>query len=106
MRSIVIHFLQFEVLNMHPMIYWVMALIYFMVLVSALLSLRSLAMPLGTKLSWFLVILVIPILGLAIYALRCLFKGNWSAFRFLFQSRKLSREIATSRVQDDLAAKL
>lgn len=62
-----------------------------MMVLSAFMSLRSLAMGTAGKLAWFLAILTLPILGLAAYAIRCLFTANWQMLAPLFQSRRMDR---------------
>lgn len=89
MRALVINFLSLDVLNLHPALYWGLAAVYFLIFVSAFMSVRSLAISTGAKVAWLLIIIVIPILGLAVYALRCIFKANWNAFKPLFQSRRI-----------------
>lgn len=95
MRGIVIHFLRLEVLNLHPMVYWGLAGVWILILVSAFISVRSLSISTGAKAGWFFLIIAVPILGLTTYSLRCLFKNDWRAFEFLFHSRSLVRQISS-----------
>lgn len=105
MRNIVIHFFRLEILNMHPGVYWGLAIIWLLLIVSAFASVRSLAIPAIAKNVWLLVILAIPILGLAAYAFRCLARANWHALKPWFQSRKVDKHLASSLSSVDPVSK-
>jgi hypothetical protein len=94
MRAIVTNFLRLEVLNHHPAVFWGVGAVWLLLIISAFLSVRSLPISFVAKLAWFLVIVVLPVLGLAAYALRCLAKANWKTFEPLFQSRRLNRQMS------------
>lgn len=105
MRDIVTRFLQLEIINLHPMVYWGLALVWLLLLVSALMSVRSLAISTGAKLAWSLVLIAVPVLGLAAYAVRCLLRGNWQALKPLFQSRRLVKQVSSARPSGGPVAK-
>lgn len=96
MRAVVINFFHLEVLNLHPVVYWGLAAVWFLLLISAFMSVRSLPIPSGAKLVWSLIIVAIPIIGLAVYALRCLVSANWLILAPLFRSRHLDRQILSA----------
>lgn len=96
MRNIIINFLSLEVRSIHPAVYWGLAIIWVLVLVSALISVRSLPASGLVKVVWFILILAVPILGLGIYALYCLFSANWEMLKPLFQNRRLDRQSSPS----------
>ncbi|RYD84358.1 MAG: hypothetical protein EOP84_05705, partial [Verrucomicrobiaceae bacterium] len=52
MRGIVIHFFQQDILNLHPMVYWGLAAVWVLLLISAVISVRTLAIPVGAKVVW------------------------------------------------------
>ena len=87
MRNIVINFLSLDIKSVHPVVFWGLAIIWVLVLVSAFMSVRSLPTKTLVKVVWFVLIIAIPVLGLGIYALRCLVSANWQMFKLLFQSR-------------------
>lgn len=93
MLTIVVRFLTFNVISTHPAVYWGLALVWLILLVASLSSLRSLEIPFGFKFAWFSFILCIPIIGLAVYASRCLLKGNWSFFNPIFASSKTAKKV-------------
>jgi hypothetical protein len=92
MRNIIINFLSLEVRSIHPAVYWGLAAIWVLALVSAFISVRSLPSTGLVKLVWFVLILAVPILGLGIYAFYCLFSANWQMLNPLFQNRRLGRQ--------------
>src|SRR5262249_10192799 len=73
MRATIQNFLTLKALNVIPAIYWMLAAIYVAFVLTTLWSIFSA----GVKSSfgrgfWTLVILVLPIVGMFAYALRCL----------------------------------
>lgn len=95
MSGIVINFLRMEVLNMHPAIYLGIAGAWVLLLFSAFMSLRSLSINTWAKVLWLLIIIALPVLGLFLYALRCLCMSNWGVIAFMFHARRLNSQIAT-----------
>lgn len=93
MRAVVINFFRLEILNLHPMIYWGLGAVWLLLLISAFMSVRNQSMHTVAKFAWVLVILALPILGLAAYAILCLFTANWQILAPLFQSRRIDRHM-------------
>ncbi len=98
MRGIVINFLNLEVLNLHPAVYCGFAAIWLLLLISAVISVRTLEIPIAAKLVWLLLIFVVPIAGIGLYALRCLLKADWKALAPLFHSRKLNQQLPSAKI--------
>ncbi len=98
MKGIFIHFFKLEILNLHPMIYWAVAAVWLLLLISAVNSIRTISLSIGAKMVWLLLIFFLPVVGLALYALRCLFKTNWKALAPLFHSRKLNQQLPSVKV--------
>jgi hypothetical protein len=92
MLQVVIRFLTFDVVSEHPAVFWGLAAVWLLLLVAAFSSLRSLEISLGAKVAWFSLILCVPLVGLGIYALRCLLKGNWSFFNPMIASSKTAKK--------------
>jgi hypothetical protein len=61
------------------------------------MSLRSLSIPFWAKFLWFIILAALPIIGLALYALRCLIKADWYFIKPLFQSRKMDQQISSPK---------
>jgi len=95
MQDVIVRFLTFQVVTVHPAAYWGLGLVWLLLLLAAFTSVRSLAIGTSAKVLWFLFILLAPVIGLTFYTLRCLFLGDWSFLKpFLITSKsadKISR---------------
>jgi len=87
MRGVITRFLQLDVMNYHPAVPWGLLIIWAILLVAAFSSLRQTDLSFGARLAWFLLILLVPVGGLAIYALWSLLRADWTFLKPLFQSR-------------------
>lgn len=96
MQKVVTRFLTFDVVTEHPAIYWGLGVVWFLLLLAAFSSLRSLEIPTKAKVLWFLFILGVPLFGLGCYAVRCLIKGDWGFLKPLFAPSRTSSKV-TSR---------
>jgi hypothetical protein len=105
MRSIVTNFIQFNIQSMHDAVYWGVAAVWVMLLVSAFMSLRSLSIPFWAKFLWLIIIVTLPIIGLAIYTLFCLIKADWNFITPIFQSRKMDKQISSPKKVNHPTAK-
>lgn len=94
MLQVVIRFLTFDVISEHPAIYWGLAGVWLILLVAAVSSLRSLEISSGAKAAWMLLILLLPVFGLGIYAIRCLIMGDWSFLKPVLAPPKTAKKIA------------
>lgn len=94
MLQVLIRFLTFNVISEHPAVYWGLALVWVVLLFAALSSVRSLSIPAGAKAGWFALILLLPLAGLGLYALRCLVRADWSFFKPFFVPPKSHQKIA------------
>lgn len=83
MVEVVIRFFKLEVMSTHPMIYWGVGGVWLILLVAGFFSISSYSIPWWRKLLWALFILAFPILGLAIYAIRCLILADWSLLELI-----------------------
>lgn len=102
MRGIITRFFTMDVLNIHPAVYWGLALIWVILLVAAISSLRSLRESGKVKVFWLAIILLIPIVGMAIYCIRCLVKADWSGLKpFLLPQNRGIRSFLRSSGQID-----
>lgn len=80
MREIFDNFLHLRALNVEPVVVWVLAGIYAIILMITLVSALMGSRGWLFKLGWSLAVLALPFVGMALYALRCL----WMADRSLF----------------------
>lgn len=83
MRDTIIHFLTFNAQASHSAVYLALVLIWLSMLAASIMSLRSLDLKTGNKVVWLCLILFLPIGGMAIYSLFCLFRSDWSFMRIL-----------------------
>ncbi|MCB1076704.1 MAG: PLDc N-terminal domain-containing protein [Verrucomicrobiae bacterium] len=60
---------------------------------AAMMSLRSQEMSITAKWIWFAIIVALPIVGLAIYAIRCLFTADFSFLKFLLGPSKTAKSV-------------
>jgi len=94
MLQILTRFLTLNVMSEHPAVYWGLAAVWAILVMASISSLRTLPISKGAKVTWFALILLLPLLGLGIYALRCLFLGDWSFFKPFFVPPKTAQKIA------------
>lgn len=95
MRDTIIRFLTLDPLNDHPLIYWGMGLVWLALVLNCVGSLRHQTISLTARWIWFFVILLLPIVGMALYLLRCLVKADYSFLKFVMgPPKKAQRELA------------
>ena len=94
MLQVIIRFFTFEVISEHPGVYWGLSGVWLLLLAAAVSSLRSLEISFGAKVAWMLLILLVPVVGLGIYAFRCLVLGDWSFLKPFFAPPKTAKQIA------------
>lgn len=87
MRGTIIRFLTLDVQITHPLIPWVLVAVWALLLAAAFSSLRQQTISATVRWSWFVAILVLPIVGLFAYTIRCLVINDWSFLKPLMQSR-------------------
>lgn len=95
MLQVLIRFLTFNVMSEHPGVYWGLAAVWLILLLAAFSSLRSLPISTAARIAWFGLIFFVPLIGLGIYALRCLFMGDWRFFKPFLLPQKTTRKIAS-----------
>lgn len=78
MRTIFDNFLHLRALNVEPVVVWVLAGIYAIVLMTSLLSVLMGSNGWFFKLVWSLLILALPFVGMAAYAFACLLVADRS----------------------------
>jgi hypothetical protein len=89
MITVILRFLALNAVNTHPASYWALGFVWLILLVATFSSIRSLRIPIKAKISWVLFVLLVPVLGLFCYALRCLLQGDWSFLRPLLLNPKI-----------------
>lgn len=94
MIQVVIRFLTFNVMAEHPAIYWGLLAVWIILFLAAVSSLHSLEIRTEAKLAWFALICFVPLIGLLIYAFRCLLKADWSFAKPFMAPSRTTQKIA------------
>lgn len=76
LRATIIRFLSFDAHNVTPQVYVAMAVIYLALLVVTLLSIRKHGFSAKGRATWMLVVVLVPIFGIAAYCVSCLMKAD------------------------------
>lgn len=94
MLTVILRFLTFNVVSEHWAVYWGLLAVWIILLIAAFSSVRSLEISGIAKALWILFILLVPLFGLVIYALRCLVKGDWAFLKPLLAPPRTAKKIA------------
>lgn len=78
MLQVVIRFLTLDVITEHPVVYFGLGAVWAILLLATTFSILAQRISRPWKAFWFVIVFFLPILGMAVYALRCLFQGDWS----------------------------
>jgi len=82
MLTALIKFFTFAPDNVTKEVYWALAGIYLLLFIATLLSIKKTTPSLAAKLAWMMLVTILPVLGIAIYCIRCLAAAD---FHFLKQ---------------------
>lgn len=83
MRETIVRFFLIQPLNHHPLVYWGLLAVWLIMVGNCISSLRSQPMSLAAKWTWFLLIVLIPIIGMFFYLLLCLIKADYTFLKFI-----------------------
>ena len=78
MRTIFDNFLRLQALNVEPVVVWVLAGIYAILVMTSLFSILTRSRGWLFKLGWSLAVLALPFVGMAFYALACMWMADRS----------------------------
>ncbi|MDF1852678.1 MAG: PLDc N-terminal domain-containing protein [Verrucomicrobiales bacterium] len=96
MIQVIARFLQLEVSTYHFVIPWSIGFLWLVLLGTTFSSLRSLDLEPRRKVFWGMVVLFLPLLGLAAYAFRCLICADWTFLKPLLQTRNKTIQSVTN----------
>ncbi|WP_345784643.1 PLDc N-terminal domain-containing protein [Prosthecobacter sp.] len=82
MLTLLIKFLTLAPENVSKEVYWALGAIYFIFIIATILSIKKTTSSLALKLAWILLVTFLPVIGIAIYCIRCLASSD---FHFLKQ---------------------
>ncbi len=91
MRVIINRFLTLSAQNVTEEVLWALAVVYLILLLVTLASIWGLHIGAGFKLAWTLLVLGLPVAGIAFYCVRCLLKADYAflgQYGIKFGSRK------------------
>ncbi len=99
MRETIIRFLLIEPINDHPLVLWGMVVVWLVMIVACVMSLRQqFGMTRAARLGWVLLIVCLPIVGMALYLVRCVFRADYSFMKFIFgPSARVKRSFQNPR---------
>lgn len=83
MRDTVFRFFTIDPLNQHPLIYWGLAVVWLVLVGNCIASLKAQPISVAARWLWVILIIALPIIGMALYLLRCLFKADYSFLKFI-----------------------
>lgn len=97
MRETLLRFFTLEPMNADPTILWIMAGIWVVLVINCISSLRIIPIGLGGRWAWLLIIVLLPILGMTLYLLRCIFRADYSFLKFVLgPPKKVNRDLVKS----------
>ena len=93
MRDTIVRFLTLNVQSEIPYIYVAMACVWVVMVVAAGFSLRSQTFRARWKFAWMALILILPLVGMSLYAIFCIFRSDFSVLNQLgfFRKKDLQR---------------
>jgi len=95
MRETVIRFFTIDPLNQHPLIYWGLALVWLVLVCNCIASLRIQPISVAARWLWVILIIALPIVGMAFYLIRCLFKADYAFLKFIMgPPAKIRKELS------------
>ena len=82
--------------NVIPYVYVAISVVWLVMLATAVTSLRQQQISRGAKVVWLLLIVLLPVLGLGLYCLRCLIRAEYPLLQQLgvFNNSRTMNELA------------
>lgn len=78
MRGVITRFFTFDALNVIPEVYYALFIIWAFLIIISWFSIFSQKMNLPAKLLWLVIVTAIPVLGMAIYCVFCLYTADYA----------------------------
>lgn len=83
MFEVVLRLFTLQAISVHPMIYWGMGVVWVAMLLATWSSIKGLPVSAGRRWFWLLLVVLVPIVGLFLYLMRCLVTADYGFMKFL-----------------------
>lgn len=83
MKEVLIRFITIHPMNDHPILGWAMALVWLVLVGNCVASIRQQPMEIRSRLMWILLIVFVPIVGMAAYLFYCLLQADYTFLKFI-----------------------
>jgi phospholipase D-like protein len=83
MKDTLFKFVTIQPLNHHPIIPWVLAFIWLVLVLNCFISIRQQPFSVQARAGWLLAILLIPIVGMTAYLFYCLLYADYAFLKFV-----------------------
>ena len=94
MRETLLRFFLVQPLNVHPLVYWGLAVVWIVMILNCAASLRQQPISMAARWTWLILIIALPIAGMALYLLRCLVKADYSFLKFVMgPPKKIQKQL-------------
>jgi hypothetical protein len=100
MKDAILRFATLNAENVIPYVYIGMAVVWIIMVATAFFSLRAQPIGAGAKMVWALLIVLLPIVGMTLYCLRCLLRADYPLLEqlgFFGKSRVAAAMTSSSR---------
>ena len=95
MLETIVRLFTIDPLNEHPRIYWGIALVWLVLVGNCIASLRVQSISVAARWLWVALIIALPIVGMALYLLRCLLVADYSFLKFVMgPPAKIRKELS------------
>lgn len=84
MRETIIRFFTIQPLNEHPLIYWGLLVAWLILLGATMASIRVQPISLTMRWVWLVLVVLVPVVGMYLYLIRCLICADYSFMKFVF----------------------
>lgn len=83
MKEILVRFVTIHPMNDHPILGWALGIIWLVMVANCVASIRQQPIEIKSRLVWMLIVVLVPIFGMAAYLGYCLLKADYSFLKFV-----------------------
>lgn len=99
MKEIFFRFVTIHPMNDHPILGWALGIIWLVMVANCVASIRQQPIEIRLRLVWTLIIVLVPIFGMAAYLGYCLLKADYSFLKFILGPPKHSQAASGSNLK-------